>query len=150
MWQLCAAMMSWVGCLLFRFRATRYMKVKRMGITEILKRIWLFSANKKKLWICISKQLTRHIFEFVILFYLLSHFTCNSTINATLYRDWLQEMKFDTCSEKIISQISSINCHTKRWHNGVKHICRRISITYIPNIPLRNNASKMWTNPLLI
>ena len=29
-----------------RFRATRYVKVKRMGITEILRRIWLFSANK--------------------------------------------------------------------------------------------------------
>ena len=29
-----------------RFRATRYMKVKRMGITEILRRIWLLSANK--------------------------------------------------------------------------------------------------------
>ena len=26
----------------------RYMKVKRMGITEILKRIWLISANKIK------------------------------------------------------------------------------------------------------
>ena len=31
-----------------RFRATRYMKVKRMGITEILRRIRLFFANKKK------------------------------------------------------------------------------------------------------
>ena len=30
------------------FKATRHMKVKRMGITEILKRIWLFSANKIK------------------------------------------------------------------------------------------------------
>ena len=30
-----------------RLSATRYMKVKRMGITEILIRIWLFSANKK-------------------------------------------------------------------------------------------------------
>ena len=29
-----------------RFSATRYMKVKRMGKTEILRRIWLFSANK--------------------------------------------------------------------------------------------------------
>ena len=29
-----------------RFRATRYMKVKRMGTTEILRRICLFSANK--------------------------------------------------------------------------------------------------------
>ena len=31
-----------------RLSATRYMKVKRMGITEILRRIWLFSANKIK------------------------------------------------------------------------------------------------------
>ena len=37
MWQLCAAMMSWVGCYFTnRLSATRYMKVKRMGITEIL------------------------------------------------------------------------------------------------------------------
>jgi hypothetical protein len=47
-----------------RLSATRYMKVKRMGITEIL-RIWLFSANKRKkthLWI-ISKQPTQLIVE---------------------------------------------------------------------------------------
>ena len=31
-----------------RVSATRYMKVKRMGITELLRRIWLFSANKIK------------------------------------------------------------------------------------------------------
>ena len=31
-----------------RLSATKYMKVKRMGITEILRRIWLFSANKIK------------------------------------------------------------------------------------------------------
>ena len=31
-----------------RLSATRLMKVKRMGITEILRRIWLFSANKIK------------------------------------------------------------------------------------------------------
>ena len=31
MWQLCAPMMSWV---VYRFSATRYMKVKRSGITE--------------------------------------------------------------------------------------------------------------------
>jgi len=29
-----------------RFSATRYMKVKTMGITENLRRVWLFSANK--------------------------------------------------------------------------------------------------------
>jgi len=44
MWQLCAAMMSWLFT--NRLCATRWMKVKRMGITEILRRIWLFSANK--------------------------------------------------------------------------------------------------------
>ena len=31
-----------------RLSATRYMKVKRMGITELLRRIWLFSANNIK------------------------------------------------------------------------------------------------------
>jgi hypothetical protein len=34
------------------------MKVKRMGITEILKRIWLFSANKIKSSESFSKQST--------------------------------------------------------------------------------------------
>ena len=61
MWQLCAAMMCWVRRwveLMFtnRFRATRYMKVKRMGITESLRRIWLFSANKIKSYKSGSKQ----------------------------------------------------------------------------------------------
>ena len=32
-----------------RFRATRYMNVKRMGISEILRRIWLFSVNKAEI-----------------------------------------------------------------------------------------------------
>ena len=38
--------------------ATRYMKVKRMEITEILGRIWLFSANKIKSSESVSKQPT--------------------------------------------------------------------------------------------
>ena len=46
-----------------RFRATRYMKVKRMGITEILRRIWLFSANKTKSSESFSKQPTQLIVE---------------------------------------------------------------------------------------
>jgi hypothetical protein len=37
------------------------MKVKRMGITEILRRIWLFSANKIKSSESVSKQLTQLI-----------------------------------------------------------------------------------------
>ena len=37
------------------------MKVKRMGITEILRRIWLFSANKIKSFEFVSKQPTQLI-----------------------------------------------------------------------------------------
>ena len=39
------------------------MKVKRMGITEILRRIWLFSANKIKSSESFSKQPTQLIVE---------------------------------------------------------------------------------------
>ena len=39
------------------------MKVKRMGITEILRRIWLFSANKIKSSESVSKQPTQLIVE---------------------------------------------------------------------------------------
>ena len=46
-----------------RLCATRYMKVKRMGITEILRRIWLFSANKIKSSESFSKQSTQLIGE---------------------------------------------------------------------------------------
>jgi hypothetical protein len=38
------------------------MKVKRMGITEIVRRIWLFSANKiKKIFESVSKKPTELI-----------------------------------------------------------------------------------------
>ena len=39
------------------------MKVRRMGITEILRRIWLFIANKIKSSESISKQPTQLIVE---------------------------------------------------------------------------------------
>ena len=39
------------------------MKVKRMGITEILRRIWIFSANKIKSSESFSKQPTQLIVE---------------------------------------------------------------------------------------
>ena len=41
--------------------AAKYLKVKRIGITEILRRIWLFSANKIKSSESISKQATQLI-----------------------------------------------------------------------------------------
>ena len=46
-----------------RSSATRYMKVKRMEITEILRRLWLFSANKTINSESLSKQPTQLIFE---------------------------------------------------------------------------------------
>ena len=46
-----------------RLSATRYIKVKKMGITEILRRIWLFSANKIKKSEFVSKQPTQFIVE---------------------------------------------------------------------------------------
>ena len=49
--------MSWVGCLL----TDLVLPVKRMGITEILRRIWLFSANKTKSFESFSKQPTQLI-----------------------------------------------------------------------------------------
>ena len=44
-----------------KFSATRYMKVKRMGITDILRRIWLFSENKIKSSESFSKKPTQLI-----------------------------------------------------------------------------------------
>ena len=41
------------------------MKVKRMEITEVLKRIWLFSANKIKTSESVSKQSTQLIVELI-------------------------------------------------------------------------------------
>ena len=41
-----------------RLSATRYKKVKKMGMTEIFRRIWLFSANEIK---NLSKQQTQLI-----------------------------------------------------------------------------------------
>ena len=49
----------WVDGILLS--ATRYMKVKRMGITEILRKIWLFSANKIKSSESVTKQPTQLI-----------------------------------------------------------------------------------------
>ena len=53
--------MSWLFT--NRFSATKYMKVKRMGITELLRRIWLFSANKTKSSESFCKQPTQLIVE---------------------------------------------------------------------------------------
>ena len=56
--------MSWIGCLLTDSGLPdTYMKVKRVGITEILRRIWLFSANKIKSSESFSKQSTQLIFK---------------------------------------------------------------------------------------
>ena len=61
--QLSATMMSWAGCLLTDSSATRYMNIKRMGITEKLGKIWLFSDNKLKSSKYFSKQPTQLIVQ---------------------------------------------------------------------------------------
>ena len=45
-----------------RFSATRQIKVKRMGITEILRRIWLFSENK----ITNSESICKHPTQLIV------------------------------------------------------------------------------------
>ncbi len=56
LWQSCAAMMSWVGCLLTDSGLPDTWKlVRRMRITEILRRIWLFSANK--IWMVVINKI---------------------------------------------------------------------------------------------
>ena len=45
------------------------MKVKRMGLTEILRRIWLFTANKIKSSESVSKQPTQLIIATEIMYY---------------------------------------------------------------------------------
>ena len=47
-----------------RVSAIKHMKVKRMGITEILRRIWLFSLIKIKSSLSFYKQPTQLIIEF--------------------------------------------------------------------------------------
>ena len=68
LWQLCPQWwdefngeLNWLFTC--RHRDTRYTKVKRMGIREILRRIWLFSANKIKSSESISKQPIQLIVE---------------------------------------------------------------------------------------
>ena len=59
LWQFCATMMSWVGCLLTDSGLPdTYMKVKRMEVTDILGRILLFSAKGIKSSESGSKQPT--------------------------------------------------------------------------------------------
>ena len=48
--------------------ATRYLKVKTMGKTEIMRRIWLFSANKTKSSKSFRKQSTQLIETCYLLF----------------------------------------------------------------------------------
>ena len=49
-----------------RVSAIKHMKVKRMGITEILRRIWLFSLIKIKSSESFNKQPTHHWIQLII------------------------------------------------------------------------------------
>ena len=71
------------------------MKVKRMGITEILRRIWLFSANKIKSFESFSKQPTQLIVK------------VNSSLRHII-------VTFDS-SELILSQTLILMCCSCYW-----------------------------------
>ena len=57
--------LSWLFTTRFRLPDT-YMKVKRMGITEILRKIWQFSANEIKSSESVNKQPTQLIIVAII------------------------------------------------------------------------------------
>ena len=62
MWQLCATMMNWVGCLLTDKVLPEKWKLREWEyVTEILRRIWLFSASKIKNSEYFSKKPTQLI-----------------------------------------------------------------------------------------
>ena len=91
--QLSASLMSWVGSLPTN---NKYMKVMRMGITEILGRIWLFSASKIK-----SSTHLRH--QLIIL----AH---NCHIRFTLHWSKLYNMELHYHSSiKIVFSLHSLN-----------------------------------------
>ena len=61
------------------------MKVKRMGITEILRRIWLFSANKIKSSESVSKQPTQLIIAVEIrhIFFFINRYVTSATVKSS-------------------------------------------------------------------
>ena len=77
-----------------RLSATKYMKVKRMEITEIWRRIWLFSANKIKISESFSKQPTQHIIADSVLkvrfwYFLTEHVKVSESRNKKIFfKNW--------------------------------------------------------------
>ena len=84
-----------------RFSATRYMKVKRLGITEILRSIWLFSSNKIKSSESVSKQPTQLIIATEIRHILLTYY-----------------YSLSLCQLLLIKKENSMKTHRKKMHFG--------------------------------
>ena len=84
------------------------MKVRRMGITEILRRIWLFSANKIKSTESISKLPTQLIVQ----------------LNSSLWHiivTFISTLKFKT-TICVNSEPVKPSC-LEAWHNGSIRFC---------------------------
>ena len=82
------------------------MKVKRMGITEILRRIWLFSANKIKSSESVNKQPTQLIVE----------------LNSSFWQKlgtYLVPVAIIRTSDSVTSSFSMSKTRTSGW--GVKN-----------------------------
>ena len=91
------------------------MKVKRMGITEILKRIWLFFANEIKSSESFSKQPIQLIIE---LNSSLGHIIVKSILFLVEAENFLLEEKQNNDKgffSKIVDTSRTINSNSERW-----------------------------------
>ena len=84
------------------------MKAKRLGITEILRRIWLLSANKIKVSESVSKQPTQLTVELIS-----SLRQMIVTLHHLLLKHWVFLVKKRKKERKIIIKLSRFFIHTK-------------------------------------
>ena len=116
------------------------MKVKRMGITEILRRIWLFSANEIKSSESVSKQPTQLIIELnsslrqiiVTLIFSLKFVCCDN-----LYLFCLQPLKQR-------SRRNSIDLYTADYN--IKLICDKAAAENQSNMNSNSNNQNQNQN----
>jgi hypothetical protein len=122
-----------------RLSATRYMKVKRMGITEILRRICLFSANKIKSSESFSKQPTQLIVEliaadnwhkgFLSIISLFSSFVFSTWFFISLFTKWFKQSRWPyLISFKEWNILLSLFCYDKMLLATIKRLCLKLRL----------------------
>ena len=76
-----------------RLSATRYIKVTSMGLTEILRRIWLFSANK------ITESFSKQPYQFIV--------ELNLSLRHIIASIWFYEFQILDCIQLYLFWLSS-------------------------------------------